>query len=75
MSAHPERKSSPPHAPAALSMLGLAMAVSGPGVLMAILGFPAEALPLRGLLAFGGAIIGAAFVLTWGAELAQLDIG
>ncbi len=63
-----------PHAPAALSVLGLAMAISLPGMVMRLFGLHAVS-PYVGLLVFGGAIVAAAFVLTWGAELAQLDIG
>ncbi len=63
-----------PHAPAALSVLGLAMAISLPGMAMRLSDLHAAS-PFLGLLVFGAAIVAAAFVLTWGAEIAQLDIG
>jgi cation:H+ antiporter len=75
MSAAHAPKGSVPHPPAALGVLAFAMALSVPGMVMHLFGFHAEGSPFLGLLVFGGAIVAAAFVLTWGAELAQLDIG
>jgi cation:H+ antiporter len=50
--------------------------------LMALVGLPAVILrlsgthpdPIIGALVFGGAILGAAFLLSWGAEAAEMDI-
>jgi cation:H+ antiporter len=53
----------------------VAIVAAIPGMLMVAAGFHAADVPLLGLLIFGGAIVAAAFVLTWGAELAQVDIG
>jgi cation:H+ antiporter len=56
---------------ARLSLL-LAFGVLVPGIALRISGAaPAAALAA---LAFGGAVVGAAFLLSWGAEVAQIDI-
>jgi cation:H+ antiporter len=68
-------KGSAPHPPAAFGVLAATMAVSLPGMLLHLFGSHGDRSPFLGLLVFGGAIVAAAFVLTWGAELAQLDIG
>ena len=55
-----------------MTALGLAGAVMVPGVVLRIVGgHPPD--PLAAVL-FGLAIVGAAFVLSWAAEVAQLDI-
>src|SRR4051794_20452621 len=52
--------------------MGLALAVMVPGVVLRIAGgHPPN--PLAALM-FGLAIVGAAFLLSWAAEVAQLDI-
>ncbi len=75
MSATHGSKGGTPHPPAALGVLAFAMALSLPGMILGLSGFHAGESPFLGLLVFGGAIVSAAFVLTWAAELAQLDIG
>jgi cation:H+ antiporter len=64
-----------PHPPAALALLLLAMALSIPGMVLYAMGHQGERAPVIGLVVFGCAIVAAAFVLTWAAEVAQLDIG
>jgi cation:H+ antiporter len=52
--------------------ISLAFAVTLPGVLLRLTGtHPA---PVAGAIAFGLAIVGAAFILSWAAEVVQLDI-
>jgi cation:H+ antiporter len=50
----------------------LAIVATLPGVYLGITHMPAS--PLEGTLAFGIAIFGAAFILSWAAEAAQVDI-
>ena len=67
-----------PHKPnpaAALSLLGLALAITIPAVVVRLVGFDPLAQPLLGLVLFGFGIVASAFALTWAAEVAQLDIG
>jgi cation:H+ antiporter len=52
--------------------VGLALGVTVPGLILRFLD-PALAHPMEALL-FGIAIVGAAFMLSWAAEVAQLDI-
>jgi cation:H+ antiporter len=52
--------------------IGLAIGATIPGILMRILGL--EAPSAVAALLFGLAIVGAAFMLSWAAEVAQLDI-
>ena len=52
--------------------IGLALGATLPGILMRVLGLEGPH-PLEALL-FGMAIVGAAFLLSWAAEVAQLDI-
>lgn len=61
--------------PRSLSLLGVALAATVPGLLMRVAGFhPADA-PLTGLGVYGMCVVAAAFVLTWAAEVAELEIG
>ncbi len=52
--------------------LVLAVLLTVPGILQTVLGLPASP-PLTALV-FGGAILGAAFLLSWGAEIAQMEL-
>jgi len=52
--------------------IALALAVTAPGLILRIGGIEV-AHPLEALV-FGAAIVGAAFILSWAAEVAQLDI-
>jgi cation:H+ antiporter len=52
-----------------------AIALTLPAIVMVATGFDPHAQPVVGLLVFGTGIVAAAFLLTWGAEVAQLDIG
>jgi cation:H+ antiporter len=52
--------------------IGVALALTLPGIMLRIAD-PAASHPIEALL-FGAAIIGSAFLLAWGAEVAQLDI-
>src|SRR5688500_6570719 len=52
--------------------VGLAIGVTIPGIILRLVHFDLGH-PLEALL-FGLAIVGAAFLLSWGAEVAQLDI-
>lgn len=55
-------------------LIGLAIATTLPGLLLRVTGwFHVEPAAL-GAFAFGVAIVGAAFLLTWAAEVAQMDI-
>ena len=67
-----------PHKPnpaAALSLLGLALALTLPAVAARLLGFDPHHQPIVGLALFGFGIVASAFALTWAAEVAQLEIG
>jgi cation:H+ antiporter len=64
-----------PHPPAAMSLLGLVVAATLPAVAMRVAGFEPQASPLPGLIGYGAAVVAAAFLLTWAAEVAQLEIG
>jgi cation:H+ antiporter len=59
-------------APRAGTAIGLAVLAAAPGVLLRLSGAHAE--PLVGAFIFGAAVVGAAFMLAWGAEAAQVDI-
>jgi cation:H+ antiporter len=52
--------------------IGLALALTLPGIVLRVAD-PGASHPVEALL-FGTAIVGAAFLLAWGAEVAQLDI-
>jgi cation:H+ antiporter len=52
--------------------IGAALALTVPGIVLRIAD-PGASHPIEALL-FGAAIVGAAFLLAWGAEVAQLDI-
>lgn len=64
-----------PNPAAALSLLGLALALTLPTLWFRLSGFDPHAQPLLGLLVFGTGIVAAAFALTWAAEVAELEIG
>jgi len=53
-------------------VVSLAVAVTVPGVALRLLGIHPD--PIVGTIAFGLAIVGAAFILSWAAEVVQLDI-
>jgi cation:H+ antiporter len=57
-----------------MALLGLALGVGIPAVLLKAAGVELHGAAL-GILVYGVAIVGAAFVLTWAAEVAQIDIG
>ena len=65
----------PPPPAGTLALLWLALALTLPALGMRLSGFHAESSPLMGMLVFGAGIVAAAFVLTWGAEVAERDIG
>jgi cation:H+ antiporter len=71
-------KARPPGVPnpkAAMSLLWLAVFLSLPGIALRLYGFhPADG-PFNGILFFGVTIVSAAFLLTWAAEVAEIDIG
>jgi len=56
-----------------LFLMGLAIAAALPGVFVRLTGQHID--PILSALIFGGAIVGAAFVLSWAAEVIQLDVG
>ena len=68
--------SAPPPSPAALrrhwSLILLMMLLGVPGVVMRLAGFHPD--PIFDAAVFGVAILSAAFLLSWGAETAELDI-
>jgi cation:H+ antiporter len=64
-----------PNPRAAMAMLGFVIALTLPAVAMRLAGFEPHAAPIPGLLGFGLGVVAAAFLLTWAAEVAQLDIG
>ena len=53
-------------------VVSLAVAATVPGVALRLLGIHPD--PIVGTIAFGLAIVGAAFILSWAAEVVQLDI-
>jgi cation:H+ antiporter len=53
-------------------IVSLAVAATLPGVFLRVLGIHPD--PIVGTIAFGLAIVGAAFILSWAAEVIQLDI-
>ena len=52
--------------------LAIVSVVICPALVMRILGVQPE--PVLGLLIYGGAVVGASFVLAWAAEAAQIDV-
>src|SRR5438477_7451004 len=64
-----------PNPAAALSLLGLCLALTVPTIGLRLAGFDPHAQPIFGLVVFGVGIVASAFVLTWAAEVAELDIG
>ena len=56
-----------------IALMALAIGVSLPGVVVELSGSHVDAV-LAALL-FGAAIVGAAFILSWAAEVVQLDVG
>jgi cation:H+ antiporter len=64
-----------PNPTAALSLLGLCIASTVPAIVLHLAGFDEHAHPVLGLVVFGLAIVASAFVLTWAAEVAELEIG
>jgi cation:H+ antiporter len=59
----------------ARNALLLAIGLTLPALVLKASGFHASDSALVGLLVYGMGIVSAAFLLTWGAEVAQLDIG
>jgi len=53
-------------------VVSLAVAATLPGVVLRLLGIHPD--PIVGTISFGLAIVGAAFILSWAAEVVQLDI-
>lgn len=60
---------------AAMSLLWTMVALTLPGIVLKLTGFHPESHPLIGLSVFGLTIVAAAFLLTWAAEVAEIDIG
>lgn len=58
--------------PRQILYIALALGVTLPGVVLRLTGTHPE--PVVGAIAFGLAIVGAAFILSWAAEVIQLDI-
>ncbi len=56
-----------------ITLMALAVGVAVPGVVIKLAGLHAG--PLLGALLFGIAVVGAAFILSWAAEVIQLDVG
>lgn len=54
------------------ALIGLALLVTLPALVLRLIGQPLE--PMAAALVFGVAIVGAAFLLSWGAEAIQVDI-
>jgi cation:H+ antiporter len=64
-----------PNPKAAMSLVWVALVFALPGIVMRLYGFhPADG-PLHGILWFGVTIVAGAFLLTWAAEVAEIDIG
>lgn len=61
-----------PHTARELLYVALALAAMVPGVYIRVAGIHAD--PVLGAFLFGVAIVGAAFMLSWAAEIVQLDI-
>jgi cation:H+ antiporter len=64
-----------PGNPRAMALLAAALALTIPGFAMRFAGFHPHDAPLWGLAVFGMCVVAAAFVLTWAAEVAELEIG
>jgi cation:H+ antiporter len=64
-----------PHPPAAYALLSAAVGIGLAGAVVRLCGVTFEDVPVVGMFVFGAAIVGAAFVLTWAAEVAQVDVG
>src|SRR5262245_22612795 len=62
----------PPPGPRSGLYIGLAAAAVPPGIVIHLGGLHVE--PILAAVIFGGAVVGAAFMLAWGAEAAQVDI-
>jgi cation:H+ antiporter len=56
-----------------IALIALALAVTLPGVILHLT--VEEPNPLLGSILFGVAIVGAAFMISWAAEIIQLDVG
>jgi cation:H+ antiporter len=65
-------ETAPRTTPRSLLPIGVALALTVPGIVLRVTD-PGASHPMEALL-FGTAIVGAAFLLAWGAEVAQLDI-
>ena len=52
--------------------LAIVSAVICPALVLRVAGIQLD--PIVGLIAFGGAVVGASFVLAWAAEAAQVDV-
>jgi len=64
---------SPVNARNSLGLMGLAALVTLPGVVLRLSSDHPD--PILGSIVFGLAIIGAAFMISWAAEIIQLDVG
>lgn len=64
---------SPVNARNSLGLMGLAVLVTLPGVVLRLSSGHPD--PILGSIFFGLAIIGAAFMISWAAEIIQLDVG
>ncbi len=64
-----------PHPAGPLALLGTTLALTLPALVMRLSGFHPHDMPLLGMFVFGLGIVSAAFVLTWAAEVAEIDIG
>jgi cation:H+ antiporter len=58
-----------------MTLLWLAVILALPGIALRLYGFHPESGPMLGMLVFGMTIVTAAFLLTWAAEVAEIDIG
>ena len=56
-----------------IALMALALIVTVPGVYLRLSGTHVD--PILAVFLFGMAIVGAAFILSWAAELIQLDVG